>query len=158
MGYETLIVDQAGAIATITLNRPQARNALDFVMRRELLAALDEIEANPDARAVVLTGAGGHFCAGGDVKTMRKRHTAAEGRGRVELLNRAVLRLANADDRMVDGRRRLACALLRSDRRLTAEIRELFCRSARRRRRGTWFLPRRSAWRAPGAGLHGRHH
>lgn len=77
MGYETLIVDQVGAIATIMLNRPQARNALDFAMRRELLAALDEIEANPAARAVVLTGAGGHFCAGGDVKTMRKRHTAA---------------------------------------------------------------------------------
>jgi enoyl-CoA hydratase/carnithine racemase len=56
---------------------------------------LDEIEANPAARAVILTGAGGHFCAGGDVKTMRKRHTAAEGRERVELLNRAVLRLAN---------------------------------------------------------------
>ncbi|HEY7542791.1 MAG TPA: enoyl-CoA hydratase/isomerase family protein, partial [Methylomirabilota bacterium] len=72
MGHETLIVDQSGAIATITLNRPDARNALDFVMRRELLAALDEIEANPAARVVVLTGAGGHFCAGGDVKNMRQ--------------------------------------------------------------------------------------
>ena len=40
MGYETLIVDQTGAIATITLNRPEARNALDFAMRRELLTAL----------------------------------------------------------------------------------------------------------------------
>ena len=81
MGYETLIVDQTGAIATITLNRPEARNALDFAMRRELLTALDEIEASPTARVVILTGAGGHFCAGGDVKTMRTRHTAAEGRG-----------------------------------------------------------------------------
>jgi len=95
VGYETLIVDQTGPIATITLNRPEARNALDFAMRRELLAALDEIEANPAARVVVLTGAGGHFCAGGDVKTMRRRLTAAEGKGRVELLNRAVLRLVN---------------------------------------------------------------
>ena len=50
---------------------------------------------NPVARVMILTGAGGHFCAGGDVKTMRTRHTAAEGRGRVELLNRAVLRLAS---------------------------------------------------------------
>jgi enoyl-CoA hydratase/carnithine racemase len=47
MAYETLIVDQSGPIATITLNRPEARNALDFAMRRELLTALDEIEANP---------------------------------------------------------------------------------------------------------------
>src|SRR5438445_702416 len=57
MSYETLIVDQTGPIATITLNRPEARNALDFAMRRELLTALDEIEANPAARVVILTGA-----------------------------------------------------------------------------------------------------
>ena len=95
MSYETLIVDQTGPIATITLNRPEARNALDFAMRRELLTALDEIEANPAGRVVILTGAGGHFCAGGDVKNMRQRHTAAEGQARVELLNRAVLRLVN---------------------------------------------------------------
>src|SRR6266542_2256903 len=64
-------------------------------MREELVGAFDEIERDATARVVILTGAGGHFCAGGDVKTMRKRHTAAEGRGRVDLLNRAVLRLAN---------------------------------------------------------------
>src|SRR5256886_17694465 len=94
MGYTTLLVERAGAIATITLNRPEARNALDLVMRGELLTALDEVEADPQARVVVLTGAGGHFCAGGDVKTMRtKRHTAAEGRQRVESLNRMVQRL-----------------------------------------------------------------
>ena len=51
MGYETLIADQTGSIATITSNRPEARNALDFAMRRELLMALDEIEAT-SARAV----------------------------------------------------------------------------------------------------------
>ena len=96
MGYTTLLVERAGAIATITLNRPEARNALDLVMRGELLTALDEVEADPQARVVVLTGAGGHFCAGGDVKTMRtKRHTAAEGRQRVESLNRMVLRLVD---------------------------------------------------------------
>lgn len=96
MGYATLLVERRDAITTVTLNRPEARNALDLVMRRELTAALDEIEADPEARVVVLTGAGGHFCAGGDVKTMQaKRHTAAEGRARVELLNRMVLRLVD---------------------------------------------------------------
>src|SRR4029077_6559101 len=95
MGYETLIVDQSGPIATITLNRPDARNALDFAMRREMVAALDEIEANPAARVVILTGTGGHFCAGGDVEAMRTRHHAAEGQGRVELLNRMVQRLVS---------------------------------------------------------------
>jgi len=107
VGYQTLISERAGAVATITLNRPEARNALDFVMRRELAAVLDEIEADEAARVVILTGAGGHFCSGGDVKTMRaKRHTAAEGRARVESLNRMVLRLVDFPKptiAMVDG-------------------------------------------------------
>ena len=107
MGYQTLIFERADAIATITLNRPEALNALDLVMRRELAAVLDEIEADEAARVVVLTGAGGHFCAGGDVKSMRAtRHTAAEGRARVELLNRMVLRLVDFPKptiAMVDG-------------------------------------------------------
>src|SRR5207248_7374811 len=58
-------------------------------------------------RVVILTGAGGHFCSGGDVKTMRaKRHTAAEGRARVESLNRMVMRLVDFPKptiAMVDG-------------------------------------------------------
>src|SRR3989441_12314216 len=95
VGYEPLLVERADSIATITLNRPEARNALDLTMRREMLGALDEIEADPTARVVILTGAGGHFCSGGDVKTMRTRHTAAEGRGRVEMLNTLVLRLVS---------------------------------------------------------------
>ena len=96
MGYETLLVDKRGAVATITLNRPEARNALDLVMRRELVAALDEIEADASARALIVTGAGGHFCAGGDVKSMqasRDAATAADGRARVVALNRLVQRL-----------------------------------------------------------------
>jgi len=94
VGYQTLIVECTGPIATITLNRPEARNAIDLVMRRELVLALDEVEADAAARVLVLTGAGGHFCAGGDVKSMKAhRSTAAEGRTRVELLNRMVLRL-----------------------------------------------------------------
>jgi len=96
MGYTTLMLERTGAIATITLNRPDVRNALDLVMRGELLSALDEVEADPEARVLILTGAGGHFCAGGDVKTMRaRRQTAAEGRQRVEALNRMVLRLVD---------------------------------------------------------------
>ena len=96
MGYQTLIVERAGAIATITLNRPEARNAIDLTMRQELVAALDEVEADEAGRVLVLTGAGGHFCAGGDVKSMRaQRSTAAEGRARVELLNRMVQRLVD---------------------------------------------------------------
>src|SRR5437867_11455909 len=76
-------------------------------MRRELASVLDEVEADEAARVMILTGAGGNFCAGGDVKTMRaRRHTAAEGRARVESLNRMVLRLVDFPKptiAMVDG-------------------------------------------------------
>jgi 2-(1,2-epoxy-1,2-dihydrophenyl)acetyl-CoA isomerase len=96
MGYATLMLERAGALATLTLNRPEARNALDAALRQELAAALDELERDPAVRVLVLTGAGGHFCAGGDVKSMReRRYTAADGRARVEVLNRLVLRLVD---------------------------------------------------------------
>jgi len=106
MGYQALLVDRADGIATITMNRPEARNALDLTMREEMLGALDELERDPAVRVVLLTGAGGHFSAGGDVKSMQKKHTAAEGRARVELLNRFVLRLfsfSKPSIAMVDG-------------------------------------------------------
>jgi 2-(1,2-epoxy-1,2-dihydrophenyl)acetyl-CoA isomerase len=96
MGFRTLLIDRTGPVATVTLNRPDARNALDLAMRTELLAALDEVEADPQARVLIVTGAGGHFCAGGDVKLMREgRWTAAQGRERVEALNRLVVRLVD---------------------------------------------------------------
>jgi 2-(1,2-epoxy-1,2-dihydrophenyl)acetyl-CoA isomerase len=151
VGYETLIVERANSIATIVLNRPEARNALDLTMRREMLGVLDEIEADPTARVVILTGAGGHFCSGGDVKTMKKPHTAAEGRGRVELLNKLVLRLVNfplPTIAMVDGyavgagsNLALCCDLIvASDR---AKFGELFCKIGLAvDGGGTWLLPR----------------
>jgi 2-(1,2-epoxy-1,2-dihydrophenyl)acetyl-CoA isomerase len=96
MGYQTLVVERTGSLATITLNRPDARNAIDLTMRQELVAALDEVEADVAVRVLILTGSGGHFCAGGDVKTMRqRRQTAAEGRARVQMLNTMVLRLVD---------------------------------------------------------------
>jgi 2-(1,2-epoxy-1,2-dihydrophenyl)acetyl-CoA isomerase len=148
---KTLLVERAGAVATVTLNRPEARNALDLTMRKEMLSVLDEIEADPAARVVVLTGAGGHFCSGGDVKTMQTPHTAAEGRARVELLNRMVLRLVHyplPTIAMVDGyavgagsNLALCCDLIvASDR---AKFGELFCKIGLAvDGGGTWLLPR----------------
>ena len=107
MGFSTILLEKSESVSTLTLNRPEARNALDLVMREEIVTALDEIEADASVRVLIVTGAGEHFCAGGDVKTMQaKRHTAAEGRARVELLNRMVLRLVNFPKptlAMVDG-------------------------------------------------------
>ena len=68
-------------IATITMNRPAARNALSMDMRSEMDAAFHEVEFDDQVRCVVLQGAGDHFMAGGDVKNMHEylsTHEAAE--------------------------------------------------------------------------------
>jgi 2-(1,2-epoxy-1,2-dihydrophenyl)acetyl-CoA isomerase len=68
MAYQSLIVERAAQVATITLNRPDAFNALDLQLGRELFHAALEVDEDPDVRCVVVTGAGKAFCAGGDVK------------------------------------------------------------------------------------------
>jgi 2-(1,2-epoxy-1,2-dihydrophenyl)acetyl-CoA isomerase len=60
--------DLDGAVATITLNRPQARNALTAELKTELLAALRQAEVSPEVRSVLITGAGQAFCAGQDLR------------------------------------------------------------------------------------------
>ena len=60
----------SNGIATLTMNRPDARNALSMDMRTQLCESLHDIERDNSVRCVVLTGAGDHFMAGGDVKGM----------------------------------------------------------------------------------------
>ena len=79
MKFTQIIFDVTDKIATITLNRPEARNALAPQMRVELAEAMDHIKkkAGEDIKVVILTGAGGAFCAGGDVKSMGSRLNSA---------------------------------------------------------------------------------
>ena len=65
MTYQNLIVERAAHVATLTLNRPEAYNALDLALGRELFQASLELDEDPDVRCVVITGAGRAFCAGG---------------------------------------------------------------------------------------------
>ena len=65
---QELLETVEGGIATLTMNRPEARNALTLEMMDALLEALARLSADPAVRLVVLTGAGRAFCAGGDVK------------------------------------------------------------------------------------------
>ena len=65
-----LDVSSENGIVTLTMNRPEARNALSMEMRSELNDALHDIERDDSVRCVVLKGAGDHFMAGGDVKGM----------------------------------------------------------------------------------------
>ena len=75
MALETLLVDRADGIVTVTLNRPEKKNAANGVMWDELLVTFREIAASTEDRVVVLTGAGGAFCSGADVSGMGGRET-----------------------------------------------------------------------------------
>jgi enoyl-CoA hydratase len=73
MTYETVILERRGAVGLITLNRPQALNALSAALIRDLGAALDELEADDAIGAVVITGSDKAFAAGADIKEMASR-------------------------------------------------------------------------------------
>jgi enoyl-CoA hydratase/carnithine racemase len=75
MSFETLLVDRADGIVTVTLNRPEKKNAANGVMWDELLTTFREIAASTEDRVVVITGAGGAFCSGADVSGMGGRET-----------------------------------------------------------------------------------
>src|ERR1017187_6584231 len=67
------------SIATITLNRPEVRNAIDDETRAELIAALDRVSNDDAIRAAIITGNGPAFCAGGDISGMQQRLQAPPG-------------------------------------------------------------------------------
>src|SRR5438105_6656423 len=68
MDFEFLTLERRDGVATLTLNRPDAYNALNLELGRELFHAVLELDEDPAVRCVVVTGAGKAFCAGGDVK------------------------------------------------------------------------------------------
>lgn len=70
MTYETLLVEQRGAVTLITLNRPQALNALNSQVLADLIAALSAFDADPGQGCAVLTGSEKAFAAGADIKEM----------------------------------------------------------------------------------------
>jgi enoyl-CoA hydratase len=68
------LVERRGAVLVVTMNRPEARNALTAEMMAGMKAAWDQVDDDPDIRVCVLTGAGGAFCAGADLKAMTSSH------------------------------------------------------------------------------------
>ena len=79
--YECLKVEVAEKVATVTLNRPQARNAINQKLIRELRTIWDDLADDHAVNAVVLTGAGEFFSVGGDVKAMSERPGRRRSRG-----------------------------------------------------------------------------
>jgi 2-(1,2-epoxy-1,2-dihydrophenyl)acetyl-CoA isomerase len=81
MTYKCLIHELKDGIATLTLNRPERLNALGDTLRDDLHDALQRSSADPEVRAIVITGAGRGFCSGGDVKAMHEAREARRERG-----------------------------------------------------------------------------
>ncbi len=86
-----LELERRGTTAVLTLNRPKQRNALDPEMRQAFADVLPLLREDAGIRAVVLTGAGGHFCSGGDVKAIApsegEQRDAFEGRDRIRKIH-----------------------------------------------------------------------
>ncbi|HEY3882445.1 MAG TPA: crotonase/enoyl-CoA hydratase family protein [Trebonia sp.] len=79
---ELVLTERRGHVQVITINRPEVRNALDGAAARALAAAADELDADDDLRVGVLTGAGGAFCTGMDLKGfLRGDKPSIDGRG-----------------------------------------------------------------------------
>jgi methylglutaconyl-CoA hydratase len=70
MEYHTIAISHAADVTTITLNRPDKRNAISYELIEDLLRALDEVKASP-ARVLILTGAGKAFCSGMDLENLK---------------------------------------------------------------------------------------
>jgi isohexenylglutaconyl-CoA hydratase len=100
MPHETLIVARDGPVLKVTLNRPEARNALSPAMVQELAEVFGDARDDAGVRSVVLMGAGGTFCAGGDLKGMERRNAAGSaGAETIAASNRrfgALLEMADA--------------------------------------------------------------
>ncbi|QWT21740.1 enoyl-CoA hydratase/isomerase family protein [Bacillus sp. NP157] len=80
-----------GAVARLVMNRPEVHNAFDDALIADLTAAIDEVDADPTVRAVVLTGEGASFSAGADLNWMRGMASASEASNRDDSLRLARL-------------------------------------------------------------------
>ena len=82
--FSTILVSDEGGVRTITLNRPERRNAMSPTMQEELIAALTEAGAARSCRVVVLRGAGEAFCAGLDLAHLKDSASASAGEHRAD--------------------------------------------------------------------------
>ncbi|MGQ0586612.1 MAG: enoyl-CoA hydratase/isomerase family protein [Gammaproteobacteria bacterium] len=80
---EDLLLNLDGGVLRVTFNRPDSRNALSVAMLAEIVAVFDAVRDSREVRVIVMRGAGGNFCAGGDIKDMasvRQAQTQASGK------------------------------------------------------------------------------
>jgi 2-(1,2-epoxy-1,2-dihydrophenyl)acetyl-CoA isomerase len=89
-----ILIDDDAAVRTVTLNRPQKRNAIDIKLRIALAEAIESADRNPDIRVIIVTGAGSVFSSGGDISTMH-RMPAERALERIELAQRVIRAIWN---------------------------------------------------------------
>ena len=89
-----VLVDDDAAVRTVTLNRPQKRNAIDIELRIALAEAIESADRDPGIRVVIVTGAGSVFCSGGDISTMH-RMPPERALERIELAQRVIRAIWN---------------------------------------------------------------
>ena len=78
----SVLVSREGPVLLVTINRPAMRNAIDRATSEAIARAMDELDADPALSIGILTGAGGHFCAGMDLKAfLRGERVELDGRG-----------------------------------------------------------------------------
>jgi enoyl-CoA hydratase/carnithine racemase len=105
-----VLIEQAGAVATLTLNRPAAFNVLSSAMLEALQAALDALRANKGVRVVVIAGAGRAFCAGHDLKELRAHSDFAWHSALFERCSKLMLSLADLPQPVIASVRGIATA------------------------------------------------
>jgi 2-(1,2-epoxy-1,2-dihydrophenyl)acetyl-CoA isomerase len=87
--HGTVLIQDRGPVRIVTLNRPASRNAIDLELRLVLAEQLEAAMSDDAIRAIVLTGAGGTFCSGGDIASMKRQ--GAEGtRSRTQAVQRVI--------------------------------------------------------------------
>jgi len=145
---EPVVLSSAGGVTTITLNRPERKNAIDESMWRTLFEAFQNVRNDADTRVVVLQGAGGDFCAGADVaKSQHEEHPVPRLR-RIGDVALALFQLPMPVIAKVDGvaagagcNMALACDLVVASSR--ARFTEIFTRRGLSIDfGGSWLLPR----------------
>lgn len=100
MSDAPVLTERDGSTLILTLNNTARRNALSMALREALIEALENAETEPGIRALVLTGAGGTFCAGGDISGMNVRDLA-QGRERFRVTHRLVKLMVHASKPIV---------------------------------------------------------
>lgn len=100
--FTTISLTVEGGIATLLLDRPSRRNAIDMTMRAELRVAIDRLRNDDDIKVCILAGTGGSFCAGGDITTMRDRKPGfEEARQRMRSTGEIVLALTTLEKPLI---------------------------------------------------------